>query len=256
MRLEANISLADVSSMNVQASELPDYKVELKNINSFKFLEKAMNAEIERQKQILDSGKKIAQETRGFDEKRNETFSQRIKEESNDYRYFPEPDIPPFEFDELFIDDLKKDLPELPKEKRGRFKKEYSLPDNYIEFLVSSIKLSEYFEEAIKVTEKYQISYKMLADLIVNRKLYEEYPEPAGLVKKILELSKKEFSPVSEVEKAVEEVIREEKKAADDYRKGKGAVIGFLIGLVQKKLKGKGDPRTIGKSLIAKLDEK
>ena len=252
MRLEANISLSDKKE-EVKINELPNYKVELKNINSFKFLEKAINSEIGRQEEILSKGQKVKQETRGFNEKKGETFSQRTKEEAHDYRYFPEPDIPPFCFDKKFIEGLKRELPELPIEKRKRFRDSYQLPDNYINILVSSINISTYFEEAVDLASKHQISAKLIADFIVNQKLNEEFKEPAKLVEKIVRLTKMEFSTAKELEIAVNEVVREEKRAVEDYKKGKGQVLGFLMGKVQKKLKGKGNPKTIQETLRKKL---
>ncbi|KKT32771.1 MAG: Aspartyl/glutamyl-tRNA(Asn/Gln) amidotransferase subunit B [Candidatus Woesebacteria bacterium GW2011_GWB1_44_11] len=144
MRLEANISLS-------RDGTIPDYKVEIKNINSFRFLEKAIRAEVIRQEKLLADGEKIVQETRGYDEVKQTTFSQRTKEEAHDYRYFPEPDLPPMRFSESQITDLKSQIPELPEEKRKRFKEEYNLPEDFAEILVSDRKRPDYFEEAVKL---------------------------------------------------------------------------------------------------------
>ncbi|OGM12180.1 hypothetical protein A2W13_00710 [Candidatus Woesebacteria bacterium RBG_16_36_11] len=254
MRLEANISLSDENS-NTNNQKLPDYKVELKNINSFKFLEKAINAEIERQKEILNRGEKVKQETRGFDEKTAKTFSQRTKEEAHDYRYFPEPDIPPFSFNKKFIEDLKNELTELPKDKRVRFRDSYKLPDNYIEILISSQNVSNYFEEAVNLAEKHQISGKVISDFMVNKKLHEEFTEPAELVEKIVKLTKIDYSGAKEVEMAVAAMVKEEIKAVEEYKNGKGQVLGYLIGMVQKKLKGNGDPKLIKEYLLKILQK-
>src|SRR6185312_1755662 len=122
MRLEPNISLT------TKPGTLPNYKVEVKNINSFKFVEKAINYEIERQKEILESGERPAQETRGWNEDKGKTFSQRSKEEAHDYRYFPEPDIPPIHLPEGAVGRLRAQVPELPDKKIARFEAEYALP--------------------------------------------------------------------------------------------------------------------------------
>lgn len=249
MRLEANISL---SPFTVDSSQfiLPSYKVELKNINSFRFLEKAINAEAERQEELLNKGKRIENQTRGYDEVRKTTFLQRSKEEAKDYRYFPEPDLPPLRFDEESIEKIKRVLPELPENKRQRFKKKYDLPDNFIEILVSDPERAEYFEEAAKKDN----NYKTIADLMVNKKMDSDYPEPAGLVKKLKEIISVGYAGVEEVEKVVKDVLMEEEKAVSDYKSGNGNVIGFLIGVVQKKLKGKGDPKIIKDVLITKIN--
>jgi aspartyl-tRNA(Asn)/glutamyl-tRNA(Gln) amidotransferase subunit B len=131
MRLEANVSLREEST-----NELPDYKVELKNINSFKFLEKAIKAELKRQEEILMKGETPKQETRGYDENHDETFSQRSKEEAKDYRYFPDPDLPPLTFSDEKIEEIRAMLPELPSEKRKRFLNELGLSVHYTETLV------------------------------------------------------------------------------------------------------------------------
>jgi len=150
MRCEVNLSLYKKGE-----EKLSGTKVEVKNINSFKFVEKAIAYEIERQQEILEKGEKVIQETRGWDANRNATISQRKKESAHDYRYFPEPDIPPFQFSQDYVDELKRKLPELPDKKSERFQKEYNLPEEGISILVSEKKLAEYFEEvASEIAEK------------------------------------------------------------------------------------------------------
>lgn len=154
MRIEVNIS------MRKKGSEVLGTKVELKNINSFKFANQAVDYEIKRQTKLLRSGKKVIQETRGWDEINQRTFSQRIKEEAHDYRYFPEPDLPPIRIrvkgdkspeseNEIYLDDIKAILPELPWQRRERFKKQYNLPDYDIEVLTFNKKLGDYFEKVV-----------------------------------------------------------------------------------------------------------
>lgn len=244
MRLEANISLST-------DGKLPNYKVELKNINSFKFLEKAINAEIERQTKALDSGEKLVQETRGYDENTKTTFSQRVKADSHDYRYFPEADLPPVVIDGLNIQTVKDSASELPAERRERYEKDFKLSKDYIDILVSDKARSDYFEECVKLSPDLT---KTIANLMVNKNLDSEYPEPAGLIKKIVEITNVEYASTSEVEEAVREVLYENPTIVESYKNGKGQVVGFLIGQIQKKLSGSGDPKVISSKLIETLN--
>lgn len=251
MRLEANISLRGVLS---QTNELPNYKVELKNINSFRFLDKAIRAEIKRQSDLITKGHRPIQETRGFNEATGTTFSQRLKEEAQDYRYFSEPDIPPFSFTESHIGRLKASLPELPSAKRLRFTKQYQIPSSYAGMLVNEVETADYFEDAARIGKDRRLSAKLIAGLMINKKLHREYPEPELLVKKIAELNSHEYATLSEVEMAVCGVIQKNPKAISDFRKGKGQVVGYIIGLVQAELKGKGRPETIREVIIKQIE--
>ncbi|MEK7168413.1 MAG: Asp-tRNA(Asn)/Glu-tRNA(Gln) amidotransferase subunit GatB [Patescibacteria group bacterium] len=256
MRLEANISLANSKSQTLN-SKLPNYKVELKNINSFKFLEKALNAEIERQTKALDSNEKLVQETRGYDEKTKATFSQRTKADSDDYRYFPEADLPPIHIGELSISNFQFSILELPAKKRLRFEKEFKLSKDYIEILVSDLERANYFEECVKQSSNLAMkpSVKLIADLMINKNLDKEFPEPAGLVAKLYALSHREYAENNTTENAVKQVLSENPEVVISYKNGKGQIIGFLIGQVQKLLKGKGDPKLINSKLVEKLRE-
>jgi len=150
MRCEVNLSLYKKGE-----EKLSGTKVEVKNINSFKFVEKAIAYEIERQTEVLEKGEKIVQETRGWDANRNATVSQRKKESAHDYRYFPEPDIPPFEFTPEYATELKRKLPELPDQKVKRFKEEYGLADDTILVLTTDPALADYFENVVnEIKEK------------------------------------------------------------------------------------------------------
>lgn len=144
MRCEANVSLYKEGE-----DKLSGTKVEVKNINSFKFVEKAIAYEIERQTEVLERGEKVVQETRGYDSNRGITVSQRVKESAHDYRYFPEPDIPPLKFADDYVEFLRTKLPELPEEKAKRFGKEYNLPEADVEILTAERDLAQYFEEAV-----------------------------------------------------------------------------------------------------------
>lgn len=247
MRLEANVSLTE------DLDKIPNYKVELKNINSFKFLKKAIKAELARQEKILLSGKSIVQETRGYNEAKQATFSQRVKEEEQDYRYFPEPDIPPIRIEKKDIDNMGKTMPELAAKKRESYSKKYKLPENYIEVLVQNIERAQYFENAVELGQEHSLSAKMIAGSMINQHLDQKHEEPAGLVRKLVSLTKREFASRKELENAATKAILNEKKAVQDYKNGKEKVIGFLIGKVQKELKGKGDPKLTEKLLLELL---
>jgi len=149
MRVEANISLRpQVSSFKLQVPGLGT-KVEIKNLNSFKAVRDAIDYEIERQSKLLGEDKKIAQETRGWNETKKQTISQRSKEESHDYRYFPEPDLPLLRIDFGLVKEIGAAMPELPSQKRARFKKIYGISDNQISILVNNEKLADFFEKIV-----------------------------------------------------------------------------------------------------------
>ena len=143
-------------------------------MNSFKVVEKAVDFEIKRQEKVLESGEKVVQETRGWHDDKEITFSQREKEESHDYRYFPEPDLPPMHFDNDYIDNIKSKIPELPEQKRQRFSEEYGLDEAPIEFFVNDKSLSEYFEQVVSEFEKWTPekeegqAHKKVAKLVAN----------------------------------------------------------------------------------------
>ena len=248
LRLEANVSVA-------QDAQVPDYKVELKNINSFKFLEKAIVSEIDRQIKLLTSGETVVQETRGYDETKRTTFSQRTKEEAQDYRYFPEPDIPPLRFSDEEVKEISQSLPELPDQVRKRLTSEYRVRADYSEILVADRKRVEFFEKAAGLGREQNISPALIAELMVNKNMDKDFPESTGLIKKILELTRREYAKAADVEKAVKKVVRENLKPVADYGQGKTAVLGFLIGLVQKELKGKGDSKMIRDLLVVELEK-
>jgi aspartyl-tRNA(Asn)/glutamyl-tRNA(Gln) amidotransferase subunit B len=147
MRVEVNISISKGKTLGT--------KVEIKNLNSFKVVEKAVDFEINRQEELLESGEKVVQETRGWHDKKEITFSQREKEEAHDYRYFPEPDLPPMHFDKDYIERIKATMPELPEQKRERFKNEYSLDEAPVRFFVANKDLSEYFEKVVSEFEEW-----------------------------------------------------------------------------------------------------
>jgi aspartyl-tRNA(Asn)/glutamyl-tRNA(Gln) amidotransferase subunit B len=147
MRVEVNISLSKTDKLGT--------KVEIKNLNSFRVVEKAVDYEIARQSEVLDDGEKVIQETRGWDDKKQITISQREKEEAHDYRYFPEPDLPTFRFEDDYLEKIKAEIPELPWAKRIRLKEEYDLDDSTVENFVYNKDLGEYFEKVMSELENW-----------------------------------------------------------------------------------------------------
>lgn len=170
MRCEVNLSLHKIDE-----EKLSGTKVEVKNINSFKFVEKVVEYEIQRQTELLEKGEKIVQETRGFDSNQNITVSQRKKESAHDYRYFPEPDIPPLKFDDNYIENLRKTLPELPREKMARFVGEYNLLPEMAEVIVSDRHLAGYFEAVVSEIEEKMRCEEVIADKAKCLKLSANY---------------------------------------------------------------------------------
>ncbi len=166
MRVELNISISSGKKLGT--------KVEIKNLNSFRVVEKAADFEIKRQEEVLESGGKVVQETRGWHDKKEITFSQREKEEAHDYRYFPEPDLPPMHFDKDYIEAIKMTMPELPQQRRERFKEQFNLDESSIEFFIANKSLSEYYEKVVSEFEEWteeqedKKSHEKVSKLIAN----------------------------------------------------------------------------------------
>ncbi len=237
MRLEPNISVRVVGK-----KELPDYKVEVKNINSFNFVKRAIEYEVERHKKLLQQGKTPVQETRGWDEDRGVTVSQRRKEEADDYRYFPEPDIPPMRWEKTHVANLKTQIPELPDEKISRFKKEYELHDYDAGLLTDTRNLADYFEECVKVAKtvkETELTPKKLANWIINKKVDSDATLPAALVSSIVSVTQVVVVSDEELETVVQKVLLENSKAIEDYKKGKEQALMFLVGQLMRHMKGK-----------------
>lgn len=284
MRFDANVSVRK------KGAKILGEKVEIKNINSFRFLEKALGFEIERQVRAIESGEKVIQETRGWVELRGVTVSQRTKETSPDYRYFPEPDLPPLVFEQKAIEKLKRNLPELPDKKSSRFEKQYRLDKKYTRNLTASKYLAQWYEEALtlyaKKDKNKQEKAKKLANWVAGElfrimreksiEIRKVQIEPAGLVELLEILDKGEInnttakqifsrmfdtgkipariikeeglSQVSEQEdlkKFIEQTMLENKKAVEDFKKGKEAALGFLVGQVMHKTAARANPRVV-----------
>lgn len=196
MRIEANISVSSVKENRKNLRDILGTKVEIKNLNSFRALEKALEYEIERQIELLKNGKKILQETRGWDDLKKITFSQREKEESKDYRYFPEPDLPPLEISQKEIEEIKRTIPELPQMKRERFQKEYFLSDSEIEIFIKNQELSNFFEEIIlQLKKQKEVSLKDLPRFIKTTTNYLQSDLQGVMKNKNLEFKNLKINP-------------------------------------------------------------
>jgi len=282
MRCDANISLSESDSLGVP--------VEIKNLNSFKMLEKALIYEKNRQQSILAKGKKVTRETRGWVDNLGKTSPQRIKEEASDYRYFPEPDLPPFTFSLTYLEKLKKELPELPFHRKRRFLSDYHLSHKEAAILAENKTLGDYFEKVVAFNvEPKKASSWILVELLgkIDSKdkisLRDKVP-PANLASLILMVQKGEISgklgkeilvkmlktglePVKIIEteglrligdkgqisEIVERVIKENPKAVSDYKKGKMAAVQFLVGQVMRRTGGKVEPKTVKELLEGEL---
>lgn len=247
MRLEANISLR--SAEMEREEKVPGYKVEIKNINSFRFMERAVKAEISRQKAILDGGGSPVQENRGYDEDKDETVAQRGKEYAHDYRYFPEPDIPPMEFTEKHFEDLRSLLPELPYETKKRLVTQYNISELNAALLTrgSNIALLDKFEELCAQN----IEPEKLANILINRPDFREL-STEEFVARLNDLEQK-VDDTQELMGHIERIIQENASAVKDYKKGKESAIEFLLGQVMRETKGKAEPDKTRKLILEAL---
>ena len=284
LRCEPNISLYDLET-NTWGT-----KVEIKNLGSIRAVAEALEYEINRQLRILEAGGKIEQETRGWNEEKKETFSMRGKEEAHDYRYFPEPDIPPIVVSEEWLEEIRKRIPELPANKEERFVREMGLSKEEAHILVLSLPLAKIFEEAVSLYPyPKKIANWLISDfqgiLNTEKKSMQEVPFKAGLLVEMLKLmdegtisiriAKEIFPEIvlkgvspqeiiekrgllqitdeAEIRKVVEEVIKEEAKSVEQYLKGKEKAMGYLMGQIMRKTKGKANPSLASKILKEEL---
>ncbi len=245
MRLEANVSVRPVGQ-----KELPSYRVELKNINSFRFMVAAIEYEIKRQIAALEKGEKLSQETRGWDEDKKSTYLQRSKEEAHDYRYFPEPDLPELRIKQLELR-IKEEIPELPWDKSKRFMEEYGIKEADAEILIETRELADYFEEAVKIGK--DIEPKQLANYIINQKVDIKTIKPLQVIEKIISKGVGIITDAGELEKLAEEAITENPQMVELYKKGKVTVIQAMIGSVMRKTGGRADANKVRDILEDKL---
>ncbi|PIX68693.1 Asp-tRNA(Asn)/Glu-tRNA(Gln) amidotransferase GatCAB subunit B [Candidatus Roizmanbacteria bacterium CG_4_10_14_3_um_filter_39_13] len=246
MRLEPNISVRKPGK-----TELPNYKVEVKNINSFKFVKAAIDFEVKRQIEILEKGETPKQETRGYDDVHGGTYSQRSKEEAQDYRYFPEPDIPPFNFSNEYIDEVKKSLPELPSTRLNHFVKEYRLKPIDAFILTRDKKTADYFE-SIATNEHITNAGQTVANVIINKKISTSLSVEA-FITEFLKLTKPIETNRALLDTTVSSILTANKKAVTEYKNGKVTVIMFLVGQVMREMKGRADASIVRKALEEKL---
>ena len=282
------------ADVNVSVRKKGDKKLgtrcEIKNVNSIKFMQMAIDFEANRQVDVIEEGGSIDQETRLFDTKKNETRSMRSKEDAHDYRYFPDPDLLPLELNDNYIDQIKKDIPELPDEKKKRFIEKFKLSPYEANILVSDIEISKYFEEVsknsdvklatnwitgelfallneknIEITES-PISSKNLSKLI---NLIKDGTISGKIAKSVFEIMRdgdkdpitiveekglKQQSDPKELENLINKVIAENPKNVEAYKSGKDILFGFFVGQVMKKSNGKANPKLVIEILKKKLN--
>ena len=282
------------ADVNVSVRKKGDKKLgtrcEIKNVNSIKFMQMAIDFEANRQVDVIEEGGFIDQETRLFDTKKNETRSMRSKEDAHDYRYFPDPDLLPLELNDNYIDQIKKDIPELPDEKKKRFIEKFKLSPYEANILVSDIEISKYFEEVsknsdvklatnwitgelfallneknIEITES-PISSKNLSKLI---NLIKDGTISGKIAKSVFEIMRdgdkdpitiveekglKQQSDPKELENLINKVITENPKNVEAYKSGKDKLFGFFVGQVMKNSNGKANPKLVNEILKKKLN--
>jgi len=283
-RCDANVSIRP------KGDEILGTRTELKNLYSFKNVEKAIQYEIERQKEVLLEGGNIIQETRLWDPAKNSTTSMRGKEEAHDYRYFPDPDLLPLVIDDRWIEEVKNSLPELPDRKKERFISEYGLPEYDAGVLTSAVEIAGYFEACVKEFDSpKQVSNWVMGALLgllnTEGKTIEESPVSSSNLARLLKLidqnvisgkiAKTVFEEMAKTGKSPEEIVKEKDlvqvtdesalenmitkliescpKEVADYKAGKTKVVGFFVGRVMKETKGKANPEIVNRILKEKL---
>jgi aspartyl-tRNA(Asn)/glutamyl-tRNA(Gln) amidotransferase subunit B len=285
LRCDVNISVREKG-----ASKFGE-RVEVKNLNSFKAVKAAIGYEFERQTSLIKSGEKelIVQETRLWDADRQETYSMRSKEHAEDYRYYPDPDLPPMIITKEYIEKLKTSLPELPDEKMNRFKNQFNLSDYDAEVLTSIKQLADYYEETVtnganpKKAANWissellgrlddperifdlKIKPSDIAELLklidnntisgkIAKTVFKDMIETGDSPQKIIdEKGLVQVSDSSEIEKIIDDVLVKNAQSVTDYKNGKEKALGFLIGQIMKESKGKANPQIVNELLIKKL---
>ncbi|MDA0804352.1 MAG: Asp-tRNA(Asn)/Glu-tRNA(Gln) amidotransferase subunit GatB [Proteobacteria bacterium] len=284
MRCDANVSIRPVGQKEFGT------RTEIKNINSFKFVEKAINYEVQRQKDVLEDGGRIVQETRLYDADKDETRSMRSKEVANDYRYFPEPDLLPIVIDDAYIEAIRATLPELPDRRAARFVSDYGLSEYDAGVLVATREMADYFEttatlsgdaklaanwvsqdlQALLNKHSWELSdspiqAERLATLIqrikdntisgkIAKTVFEAMLDDSSDVDAIIEAKGlKQVTDSGALESLVDQVIVDNPDQVQQYRDGKVQVIGFLVGQCMQLSKGKANPAQVNEILRSKL---
>ncbi len=256
MRLEANVSVRQISprrSPKATSEVLPNYRVELKNINSFRFMVAAVEYEIKRQIAALEKGEKLSQETRGWNEDKKCTYLQRSKEEAHDYRYFPEPDLSELILSTKKIQSIKESLPELPWNKAKRYISELGIKNSDAKILSDNKNLAEFFESAVEHGKEHKISAQDIANYIINKKIDIKKALPLQVVEDVKNRGIGVIGEIGEIEKLAKQAIKENQKAAEDFRSGKEAALQVLVGAVMRLSKGKAEAAKVKEILLEKL---
>ena len=283
-RVDANLSIRPFGQ------EAFGTRTELKNINSFRFMERALNYELERQIDLVESGKEVIQETRLYDADRDETRSMRSKEEANDYRYFPDPDLLPVEISPQRLEQAKQRMPELPDQKRQRFESDYQLTPADALMLTQSRQQADYFEQVVASgAEPKMVANWVTVELTgaLNKAGLELRQSPVtpeqlgGLLKRIADntisgkLAKqvfegiwngegdadtvieakglKQITDTGQIETIIDEIIASNPKQVEQFRAGKEKLLGFFVGQVMKQTQGKANPGQVNEILLGKL---
>jgi|TARA_B100001971_G_C18254400_1_gene580792 aspartyl-tRNA(Asn)/glutamyl-tRNA(Gln) amidotransferase subunit B len=281
------------ADVNVSVRKVGDKKFgtrcEIKNVNSIKFMQMAIQYEAKRQIELLEENKIVDQETRLFDTKKNETRSMRSKEDAHDYRYFPDPDLLPLNLNKDLIEKIKKDLPELPDQKKNRFIKDYSLNSYEANVLVSEKEISDYFEEVVKTSDKKLATNWIIGDLFasLNEKNISISDSPvtakkmaqlvdtisSGVIsgrtaKEVFEIMKEtgeepkniieskdlqQQSDPKELQRIIDKVLESNKDKVAQFKSGKNKLFGFFVGQVMKASGGKANPQLVNDILKKKL---
>lgn len=249
MRLEANISLAKDGQ-----AELPNYKVECKNINSFRFLEAAIQYEVDRQTKILENGETPIQETRGYNPETSKTFSQRTKEDAADYRYFPDPDLPPVEFTAEQVEAIRAQIGELPEAKTKRFMADYKLNEKVAIDLTKNKAESDFYEKVMLAATKEKIDCQKIINALLNKKITFSFVDTAEkVIANFKAANTSESIDDAELQSAIKKVLENNQDAVEKYKAGKTAIIGFLIGQVMRELGKKADVNFVKEKIIIAL---
>ncbi len=264
LRLEANISVQ--SEEEKSKNELPPYKVEVKNLNSFRFLERSINYEIARHTELRERGEVPKQETRGWNDAKGQTYSQRSKEDAEDYRYFPDPDIPPLVLTADFIAAIRKELPELPSAKIQRWQTEFGLSEQNARVLSAEPLILAAIEQLLRLAKDSTVGAQKVASAIVNQKVttwlidpVSEVGDAPSEIRRIIEQAEKIYAVAAvdedELSRIMAEVLSDpaNQSAIENYQSGKIQVIGVFIGQVMRKLGRKMDPEAVKKAIAEKL---